>query len=84
MMEQLGSRQWIINSKQLVELAHTLYWNKKEDKMKRGASGQGSGTARRFGKVINQFLRTYDIQDMNIEDIIGLLPSELTDWIDRS
>jgi len=80
MMEQIGSRQWIISSKQLVELAHTLYWNREEDKSKRGASGKGKGTARRFGKVMNQFMLTYDIHQLNIQEILELLPSEFNEW----
>lgn len=79
-MEQIGSRQWIITSTQLVELAYTLYWNREENRSKRGASGKGKGTVRRFGKVMNQFMLTYDIHQMNIEEILDLLPSEFNEW----
>lgn len=79
-MEQLGSRQWIISSKQLVELAHVLYWNRDENIPKRGARGKGEGTVRRFGRVILQFMLTYDIHQMNIEEMLDLLPSEFNEW----
>jgi len=79
-MEQLGSRQWIITSKQLVELAHFLYWDRERDKPKRGARGKGRGTVRRFGKFVNQFLLTYDIHQMKIQELKNLLPSEFNEW----
>jgi len=79
-VEQLGSRQWIITSKQLVELAHILYWDRERDIPKRGARGKGRGTVRRFGKFVNQFLLTYDIHQMKIKELINLLPSEFDEW----
>lgn len=79
-MEQIGSRQWIITSKQLVELAHVLYWDREKDIPKRGARGKGKGTVRRFGKIVNQFFLTYDIHQMNLQDLVNLLPSEYDEW----
>jgi len=79
-IEQIGSRQWIIMSKQLVELAHFLYWDRENDIPKRGARGKGRGTVRRFGKNVNQFLLTYDIHQMKLQDLVNLLPSEYDEW----
>jgi len=83
-MEQIASRQWIITSRPLVELAHILYWNRDTNRPKRGARGKGRGTARRFGKVINQFRLTYDIYRMNTQEILNLLPSEFKEWYDST
>jgi len=83
-IEQIGSRQWIITSKQLVELAHLLYWNREKGIPKRGARGKGRGTVRRFGKIINQFLLTYDVHQMKIQEILNLLPSEFNEWHDST
>ena len=79
-VEQLASRQWIINSDTLVQLAHKLYWNTDKDNPIRGARGKGGGTVRRFGKVINQLRRTYDIYNMDIHELRELLPSEFDEW----
>jgi len=79
-IEQIGSRQWIITSKQLVELAHFLYWDRDKDIPKRGARGKGKGTVRRFGKMVNQFLLTYDIHQMELQELVNLLPSEYDEW----
>jgi len=79
-MEQLASRQWLITSKPLVELAHILYWDREGNKPKRGAGGKNAGTARRLGKIINQFRLTYDLQNMNVEEILNILPSEFNEW----
>jgi hypothetical protein len=79
-MEQIGSRKWIITSKSLVELAHLLYWDRKKDVPKRGARGKGKGTVRRFGKIINQFRLTYDVHQMDIRELVSLLPSEFDEW----
>lgn len=84
MMEQIGSRQWIISSKRLVELAHVLYWNREKDRAKIGASGKGRGTARRFGKILNQFMLTYDVHEMNVEEMMALMPIELREWTEKS
>ena len=84
MMEQIGSRQWIISSQRLIELAHLLYWNREKDRVKRGAGGKGRGTPRRFGRVINQFLLTYDLHHMDAEKILEILPSEFREWTEKS
>ena len=79
-LEQIGSRQWIITSNQLVELAHLLYWDRERDTPKRGARGKGKGTVRRFGKIINQFLLTFDIHQMKSQELVNLMPSEFNEW----
>jgi hypothetical protein len=78
--EQIGSRQWIISSPNLVKLAHKLYWDTEKDKAKRGARLKGKGTVRRLGIILNQFGVTYDIYNMNVQELSGLLPSEFDHW----
>jgi hypothetical protein len=79
-LEQIGSRQWIINSNNLSKLAHRLYWDPENNRSKRGASGKGKGTARRFASVMNQFSLTYDLDSMSLESLLFLLPSEFDKW----
>lgn len=79
-MEQIASRQWIITSQSLVDLAHHLYWDFTRKTPKRGARGKKAGTVRRFGKVINQFRLTHDIQMMNMDQMLKLLPNEFNEW----
>jgi hypothetical protein len=80
LLEQIGSRQWIITSSNLVKLAHTLYWDTKKNVAKRGASSKGTGTVRRFAIIMNQFSLTYDIHTMDVAEILKLLPREFNDW----
>lgn len=80
-MEQLLSRRWIMMSKNLIKAAHRLYWDPEEGELKTGASGKkGPGTARRFGKVINQLRLNYHFQTIKPERVLKLLPSEFDRW----
>jgi hypothetical protein len=62
-----------------------LYWDDKKNNIKKGARNKtGPGILRRFTKdIIPQFQMTYDLNSMNGEEIISLLPSEFNEWIDN-
>ncbi len=83
MREQIASRQYIISSKNLVEVANKLYRNKNKDRDKIGSvSKNKGGSARRFSLLINQLRLTYDLRSMEAGEIIELLPDEFEEWID--
>ena len=74
--EQLASRQDFVSSPSLVELATRLYFDPIKKELKRGAASQGAGGARRLPAVINQFGLTWDVRGMDVDRLLGLLPSE--------
>lgn len=80
-IEQFASRQYIISYPDLVETAHTLYWDISRNSPKRGAqSREKTGNHRRFVKMIGQLELTYDIYSMRPDEILRLLPAEFDEW----
>lgn len=61
-----------------------LYWDDQKNTIKKRARNKtGPGVLRRFTKdIIPQFQMTYDLNSMNGEEILNLLPSEFNDWLD--
>lgn len=82
--ESLASRQEIATCTGVIEAATKLYWDDSKNKVKRGARNKdGRGVLRRFTtSTIPQFQMTYDLNSMNGEQIIKLLPHEYDVWID--
>lgn len=79
--EQLASRQEIISSPNLIKVAHTLYWDDKENRPKRGGSDRKKpGNLRRLIKLFGQIELTYDIFSMKSEEIVKTLPKEFNVW----
>jgi len=83
LFEQLASRQEIATNEGVISAATTLYWDKEENKIKRGArSKDGEGIIRRFAKdIIPQFQMTFDLNSMEGDEIIKLLPDEFNKWM---
>lgn len=80
-IEQFASRQDIISSKNLIKVAHRLYWDESSGQPKRGAqSKKKSGYHIRLLKVIDQLELTYDIYSMASDEILSLLPEEFNGW----
>jgi hypothetical protein len=83
-VEQIASRQKIISHRNLIQVLHHLYWNTNSTSPKRGSqSRQQPCNLRRFIKLIDQFELTYNIYTMDSSTIMGLLPAEFTQWINR-
>lgn len=81
-IEQLASRQEIISNPNLIRVAHELYWDKNENKPKRGSSDRNKpGNLRRLIKLFGQIELTYDIFSMKPDDILKTLPKEFEIWI---
>lgn len=80
-MEQLASRQDIITNRPLVDVYDRLYWNKAQNRPKRGAQGRNRpGNFRRLLQFIQQVDLTYDSRAMKAEEILSLLPPEYGSW----
>lgn len=75
-VEQLASRQEIITNQGVLEAATRLYYDCKNNKIKRGAGGKGSGSARRFSDILDQLDLTWDLYSMSAEELIQVLPKE--------
>ncbi len=83
-VEQLASRQYIIGNKQLVHLAHRLYWDGRRNGPKIGCTNRKKpGNIRRFYKVVGQLELTYDVHKMEPDKIAELLPREFGLWLEQ-
>lgn len=71
--EQLAGRQDLIGNTGIMSLANRLFLDPGTGRPK---SGAGGAAANRLGKLLNQYLRTWDITIMNPEDSTQLLPAE--------
>lgn len=80
-IEQLASRQNIISHRNLVDVAHRLYWDASSNCPRRGAQTRNRvGNHRRLVKIFAQLELTYDIYSMEAEEILNLLPEEFNSW----
>lgn len=80
-IEQIASRQYIISSRSLVEVAHRLYWDANSNSARRGSQSRNRpGNHRRFVKIIGQLELSYDIYSMTPDEILNLLPEEFAVW----
>ena len=73
--EQLTSQQDMF-SKTFQHVARSLYFDDANRKLKRGAGGKGPGSPRRLARVRQQLNVTWELEDLNHERIIGMLPDE--------
>ncbi len=73
--EQLASRLDLVASGGVMGALSKLYYDAEENRLRRGALGKKSGgTARRFGKLINQLNLTYHIPKTPADPLLTLLP----------
>lgn len=73
--EQLTSQQDMF-SETFQRVARSLYFDDVGGKLKRGAGGKGPGSPRRLAKVRQQFDVTWELEDLDHERILEMLPSE--------
>jgi len=71
--EQFTSRFELVSCAGSMALATRLYVDARSGARKRGASG---GSARRFGKLMNQYSRTWDLPEVDAEAFAARLPPE--------
>ena len=82
--EQMSAVQTNITCKPLVAAVRLLVWDQVKGKVKRGFAGKGPGSARRARIVAQQFRLTYDLDSMQPEQILDLLPREFDRFRDAS
>jgi len=83
-VEQLAARQFIISHPNIIKAAHRLYWDRSNNRPKRGAQSRNRlGNLRRFIKFIQQIELTYNVFNMNDTEIFHILPSEFDSWINN-
>ena len=78
-IEQLVSRQELMSASR-VRASYLLYWDKKKREVKRGAAGQGAGSARRLARVLYQLDVGWFFLDADPMEIIDLLPPEFDEF----
>lgn len=71
--EQFASRQELISCPGTMGLANRLFFDERSGRVR---SSAGGAAARRLGKLLNQYLRTWDIAIMSPTDSVRLLPAE--------
>ncbi len=81
--EQLTSQQDMFN-KSFQEVARTLYFDEARQSLKRGAGGKGAGSPRRLAKVRQQLDVTWDLDHLNPNEIIEMLPAEFARFIPKT
>ena len=73
---QLAATQDVAQSKAAIGAATTLYYDRKRGAMKPGAGGSGAGSPRRLRTVLDQLDRTFDLQSLEEDCLLALLPPE--------
>lgn len=77
--EQTASRYQISANRGIADALFRLYWDPVKEAPKKGAAPNNNkkeGTLRRFGIVMQQLDRTYDLLSIDAEAILQLLPKE--------
>ena len=73
--EQLTSQQDMFNQP-FQKLARALYFDDATGRLKNGAGGKGAGTPRRLAKVRQQFDVTWELEDLEYQEVLVKLPRE--------
>ncbi len=79
--EQFGAYQEIALNKGIIDAANIMYWDNEKSNLKKGAAGKGGGSARRLVRIIRQYQMTYDLNSMQGNEIVNLLPNEFSKWL---
>lgn len=68
--EQIRGRSYLFRSRSLISLIHSLCWEEKKNRPRKGATE----TVREIWRLLLQFKRTYDVDSMNPSEILQLIP----------
>jgi hypothetical protein len=74
--EQLASRQELVTNAAIVQTATNLYLDSVSGEAKRGASGSGPGSVRRFAVIMRQYDVTWDLSLISHTELLKMLPRE--------
>jgi hypothetical protein len=80
LISQLTSQQDML-APSFQKLCRKLYFDDDAIKVKKGAAGAGAGSARRLARIRKQLDITWDMSDLNTEDILKLLPAEFQKFL---
>ena len=83
LLAQIASRPSLVTCKAVVGGATQLYYNSETDRIRRGVSGKGPGSARRFADVLSQLDLTWDLHSLTTEELLALLPDEFDRFFRR-
>ncbi len=84
LLAQIASRPSLVTSKAVVGAATRLYYNDESDRLNKGASGKGPGSARRFADILSQLDLTWDLHSLTVEQLLSLLPDEFNHFLHRT
>ena len=76
LVEQLASRQQIVTSPTIMQVATDCYVDPKTGRQRSSANRKGAGGARRFIDVLSQFDVTWDLSMLSPGDMQAYLPNE--------
>jgi len=76
--EQFTSRLEVVQCPGTMALATHLYIDPETGRPRRGASGK---KANRFGKLMNQYARTWDLPEINVTDFTRTLPRDFRRFV---
>jgi hypothetical protein len=79
--EQLATRKFIVTSRSAVSVATKMYFDADTGRLKRGAGGSGAGSPRRLSEVLQQLDLTYDLQQIAVDQLTAILPSEFARFL---
>lgn len=79
--EQLGAYQHLFANRTIIASAYAMYFDKDQQKPRRGAGGKGGGSARRLASIARQLELTYDLQECTPIKFLPLLPREFKAWV---
>ena len=80
-VEQLASRQEVVTNPGILELATKLYVDSRTQRLKRGAGGKSSGSARRLYDVLEQFDLTWDLYASTGDELAAVMPGEFAKFL---
>ncbi|MCY3752932.1 MAG: hypothetical protein OXG99_02440 [Alphaproteobacteria bacterium] len=73
--EQLTSQQDMFN-RPFQRVARALYFDDRTGGLKKGVGGKGAGTPRRLAKVRQQFDVTWELEELEYQEVLAKLPRE--------
>ena len=76
MLAQFGANRLLYSNRSLQEVLFSLYYDSKDQKMKKGAANKTGGGTRRFTAYLNQIGINYDLSSISTEQFMSMLPPE--------
>ena len=83
LLGQIASRPSLVTCKAVAGAATRLYYDEEDDRLRRGSSGKGAGSARRFADVLSQLDLTWDLHSLTADQLLELLPDEFDRFLKR-